>query len=115
MTDRKIFVKAIADLVKEYIDNFDRFDENPQIRVNPELLYVEAINGNAMLEGIGDSEETFEDAAYAHGDESMSATDFQEKQDPDFYPIKDLLKPTGDHSSMPDIEKIEKIADNYFN
>ena len=114
MTDRKTFVKAVTDLVQEYIDNWDRFDSNPQIRVNPELLYVEAIDGSAMLEGIGDSEEAFEDAAYADGDETMSASDFQEKQDPDFYPIKDLLKPVDHNLSVPDIDKIEKIADSYF-
>ena len=114
MTDRKTFVKAITDLVQEDIDNFDRFDSNPQIRVNPELLYVEALDGSAMLEGIGDSEEAFEDAAYAEGDETMSASDYQEKQDPDFYPIKELLKPTGSNTSVPDIDKIEKIADEYF-
>ena len=114
MIDRKTFVKAVTDLVQEYIDNFDRFDNNPQIRVNPELLYVEAIDGKAMLEGIGDSEEAFEDAAYAEGDETMSASDYQEKQDPDFYPIKDLLKPIDSHTSVPDLDKIEKIADEYF-
>lgn len=114
MIDRKTFVKAVADLVQEYIDNWDRFDENPQIRVNPELLYVEAIDGRAMLEGLGDSEEAFEDAAYAQGDETMSATDFQEKQDPDFYPIKELLKADGPGKSVPDMDKIEKIADEYF-
>ena len=114
MTDRKTFVKAISDLVQEDIDNWDRFDSNPQIRVNPELLYVEAIDGSAMLEGIGDSEEAFEDAAYAVGDETMSASDYQEKQDPDFYPIKDLLKPVEHNLSVPDIDKIEKIADEYF-
>lgn len=114
MTDRKTFVKAITDLVQGYIDNWDRFDSNPQIRINPELLYVEAIDGKAMYEGIGDSEEAFEDAAYAHGDESMSVTDFQEKQDPDFYPIKDLLKSLGHNVSVPDADKIEKIADEYF-
>ena len=114
MIDRKTFVKAVTDLVQEYIDNFDRFDENPQIRVNPELLYVEAIDGSAMLEGIGDSEEAFEDAAYAQGDETMSASDYQEKEDPDFYPIKELLKPTGTNTSVPDIDKIEAIADEYF-
>lgn len=114
MIDRATFVKAVTDLVQEYINNWDRFDSNPQIRVNPELLYVEAIDGNAMLEGIGDSEEAFEDAAYAVGDETMSSSDFQEKQDPDFYPIKDLLKPVGHNVSIPDPDKIEAIADEYF-
>lgn len=114
MTDKATFIKAIADLVQEYIDNWDRFDSNPQIRVNPELLYVDAINGEAMLEGIGDSEEAFEDAAYAVGEETMSSSDFQEKQDPDFYPIKDLLKPIDHNLSVPDLDKIEKIAEEYF-
>lgn len=112
--DRNTFIKAIKDLVQEYIDNFDRFDSNPQIRVNPELLYVEAVDGSAMLEGIGDSDEAVEDAAYAEGDETMSASDFQVKENPDFYPIKELLKPNGAHTSIPDMDKIVRIADNYF-
>ena len=110
---REEFVKAISDLVQEYIDNFDRFDSNPQIRVNPELLYVEAIDGSAMLEGIGDSDEAIENAAYAHGDETMSSTDYQAKENPDFYPIKSLLKPVGESKSIPDPEAISKLADNY--
>lgn len=112
--ERSVFVKAVTDLVQEYIDNWDRFDSNPQIRVNPTLLYVEAVDGNAMLEGIGDSDEAIEDAAYAEGDETMSATDYQAKENPDFYPIKDLIKPVGHNISVPDPEKIEKIADEYF-
>lgn len=114
MIDKNTFIKAITDLVQEYLGNWDRFDSNPQIRVNPELLYVDAIDGSAMLEGLGDSEEAFEDAAYAQGDETMSATDYQEKQDPDFYPIKDLIKPVGHNISVPDMEKIEQIAASYF-
>ena len=112
--ERKEFVKAVTDLVQEYIDNWDRFDSNPQIRVNPELLYVEAVDGRAMLEGIGDSDEAIEDAAYAQGDETMSATDFQAKENPDFYPIKDLIMPAGHNVSVPDDNKINKLADNYF-
>lgn len=112
--ERETFVKAVTDLVQEYIDNWDRFDSNPQIRVNPELLYVEAIDGRAMLEGIGDSDEAIEDATYAHGDESMSATDYQAKENPDFYPIKDLIKPAGHNVSVPDPDAINKLADNYF-
>ncbi|MCH5223060.1 MAG: hypothetical protein J1E82_03390 [Muribaculaceae bacterium] len=112
--ERSTFVKAVTDLVQEYIDNWDRFDSNPQIRVNPELLYVEAIDGSAMLEGIGDSDEAIENAAYAHGDETMSSTDFQNKENPDFYPIKELIKPVGHNVSVPDEDKIQKLADNYF-
>lgn len=114
MTTREEFEKAIYDLVQEYIDNFDMFDSNPQIRVNPDLLYVAIINGSDMLEGIGDSDEAIEDAAYAQGDETESASDYQAKQNPDFYHVKELLKPTGTHTSEPDKKKISKIADNYY-
>ena len=112
--ERKTFEKAITELVQEYIDNWDRFDSNPQIMVNPELLFVEAVGGSAMLEDLGDSDEAIEDAAYAHGDETMSATDFQAKQDPDFYPIKELIKPAGHNLSVPDTDKISQIAEKYF-
>lgn len=111
---REDFVKTVATQVQEYIDNFDRFDSNPQLRVNPVLKFTDIIKGNDMLNGIGYSEEAIENAAYAEGDETMSASDYQAKEDPDFFPVKELLKPDGPHSSVPDMEKIEKIADNYF-
>lgn len=114
MITRDEFVKAVTDLVQEYIDNFDRFDVDPQIRVNPELLYVDLFDGKERNEDLGDSDEAIEDAAYAQGDETESASDYQATQDPDFYPVKGLLKPTGPHTSEPDKDGIEKIADNYF-
>ena len=110
---REDFVKTVAEQVNEYIGNFDRFDENPQLRVNPVLLFTDIINGKDMLNGIGYSEEAIENAAYAEGDETMSSTDFQSKEDPDFYPVKGLLKPSGPHTSIPDLDAIEKVADNY--
>lgn len=111
---REDFVKTVTEQVQEYIDNFDRFDSNPQLRVNPVLLFTDIINGSDMLNGIGYSEEAIEDAAYAEGDETESSSDYQAAQDPDFYPVKELLKPSGPTTSVPDIESIEKIADSYF-
>lgn len=111
---REDFVKTVITQVQEYIDNFDRFDSDPQLRVNPVLLFTDIINGSDRLNGIGYSEEAIENDAYAQGDETMSASDYQSSQDPDFYPVKELLKPTGPTTSTPDTAKIEKIADNYF-
>lgn len=111
---REDFIKTVHEQVQEYIDNFDRFDSNPQLRVNPELLFTDIINGSDMLNGIGYSEEAIEDAAYAQGDETESASDYQAKQDPDFYEVKKLLKPTGAHTSEPDDDAIGRIADTYF-
>lgn len=111
---REDFIKTVTTQVEEYIENFDRFDSNPQLRVNPVLLFTDIINGKDMLNGIGYSEEAIEDAAYAQGDETESSSDFQASQDPDFYPVKKLLKPIGPNTSAPDVAAIEKIADNYF-
>lgn len=112
---RKDFIDTVKEQVQEYIDNFDRFDSDPQLRVNPVLKFTDIINGSDRLNGIGYSEEAIEDAAYAQGDETMSSSDYQAEQDPDFYPVKELLKPVSANKSEPDIEKIEKIADTYFN
>lgn len=105
--------KVITDLVEEYIEDFDRFDSNPQIRVNPALKRAMLVNGRDMLEAIADSDEAIEDAAGAQGDETESATDYQASQNPDFYPVKKLLKTLSNGKTVPDAEAIEKIASNY--
>lgn len=111
---REDFVDSVATLVQEFIDNFASFDENPQIRVNPELKYVEIENGYAYLDDIGYSDEVVENAAYAEGDATESADDFQARQDYDYYPVRALMKKTDAHHAVPDIEKIEKLANRYF-
>ncbi|MBD5358255.1 MAG: hypothetical protein HDR88_14900 [Bacteroides sp.] len=105
--------KKIADLVEEYIENFDRFDSNPQIRVNPALDRVTLVNGSDMLEEIEDSDEAVEDAAAADGAETEDASDYQASQNPDFYPVKKLLKTEGSGKTVPDKTAIKKIADQY--
>ena len=111
---REEFVKSVAELVQLYIDNFERFDENPQLRVNPALLDVEIENGSAFLDDIGLSDEVIENAAYAEGDETESADDFQASQNYEYYPIRTFLKKTGEHTAVPDMDKINQMADKYF-
>ena len=112
--DRDEFVKSISELVEEYISDWDRFDSNPQIMVNPALYLVELVDGKDMLQNIADSEEAIEDAAYAQGDETESASDFQASQDPDYYPVKKLMKASGPGVSVPDMDAINAVADRYF-
>ena len=111
---REEFTTSIKNLVSNYIDDFYDFDSNPQLRVNPELLYVEIENGYAFQEDLGYSDEVIEDAAYAEGDETESADDFQAKQNYDYYPVKDLLLHTADNKVIPNDKAIEGIADKYF-
>lgn len=111
---REEFVKSVTDLVQGYINNFYNFDSNPQLRVNPEMLYVEIENGYAYQDDLEYSDEVIENAAHAEGDATESADDFQAKQNFDYYPVRRLLKKTGEHSAVPSAEEIEKIADRYF-
>lgn len=101
---------SIIGLVKEYIENFDMFDSNPQIRINPGTKRAALVNGRDMLAEIEDSNEAIEDAARAEGAETEDASDYQVKQNPDFYPVKSLLKTMPDGRVVPDESGIEKIA-----
>lgn len=108
------FKKILSDNVQLYIDNFDRFDSNPQIRVNPELMRVDIVNGSEFLSGIADSEEAVEDAAAAESAESEDAADYQVRQNPDFYPVKKLLDTLPDGKTVPSAKAIDEIAKVYF-
>ncbi|MDE6007170.1 MAG: hypothetical protein K2G67_06420 [Muribaculaceae bacterium] len=105
--------ESITRLVNEYIDNFDRFDSNPQIRINPATLTATLVNGSDMLTAIADNDEAIEDAAAADGLSTEDAADFQASQNPDFYAVKKLLisSPAGNTSA--DIARIRRIAANY--
>lgn len=111
--DKKEFEAAVTTAVQTYIDNFDRFEPNPQIRVNPVTYFVEPMSGNDFFKEIEDSDEAIENAAYADGMATETADDYQVSQNPDFYPVKNLVK-TVAGNVIPDPEAIGKIVANYF-
>ena len=111
---RKEFIDALKESVQIYIDNFDRFDGNPQIMINPDTFDIKLVNGSEMLDAIADSDEAVEDAAFAEGAETKEASDYQVTRNPDFYAVTKLLKPFSAHTSEPDDVAIRKIAANYF-
>lgn len=110
---REDFIKDITAKVQLYIDNFDRFDSNPQLRINPFNLHSELVNGSDLYAEIEDSDEAVENASAAVGGASEEYTDYQVKQNPDFYPVKKLLQATKD-SDVPSGVAIARIADIYF-
>lgn len=110
--DRSRLESIITDAVELYINNFDRYDNNPQLRVNPLTLDVEVVNGSDLAAEIEDSDEAVENAAIAHGMANQEAMDRQVKENPDFYPVKSLLRPKGD-TSVPDVVKIRTIVRKY--
>lgn len=111
---RKEFINVLREDVQNYIDNFDRFDGNPQLMINPDTLDIKLVNGSAMLDAIADSEEAVEDAAFAEGAETKEASDYQVTRNPDFYAVTKLLKPVSAHNSEPSEAALKKIADVYF-
>lgn len=111
---RAEFINSVKDVVQQYIDTFYEFDKNPMLRVNPDSKLVEVENGYAFQEDIGYDDEVIEEAAYAEGDATMSATDNQAKQNFDFYPVKDFIKVDKDHQGSPDEAAINRLADKYF-
>lgn len=114
MNTRNGFIKAMKDAVQEYIDNFYRFDSDPQLQVNPLTRSVELVSDVEMLSAIANSDEAIENAAHAEGDETEAADDYQASQNPDFYPVKKLLATTSDGVTLPDGKAIADIADTYF-
>lgn len=105
--------ESITRLVNEYIDNFDRFDSNPQIRINPSTLSATLVNGSDMLTALADNDEALEEAAAADGLETEEAADYQTAQNPDFYAVKKLLLSSRAGNTSPNSEAIRKIVSHY--
>ncbi|MCM1370203.1 MAG: hypothetical protein NC204_07525 [Candidatus Amulumruptor caecigallinarius] len=111
--DKQQFIQSVRNTVQDFINNFTLYDSEPRLRVDPVTRYVNIINGSDMAAEIEDADEAVENAAAADGSLDMDATDYQVKQNPDFYPVKSLLRPEG-NTDVPYMEKIEEIADKYF-
>ena len=111
---RDEFRKTLLDNIDFYINNFYRFDSNPQLRVNPDTLGVTLVNGSDILSEIGDNDEAIEAAAASHGMAWQEASDMQVTQNPDFYAVKSLLKSVGDDKTEADGDRVEFIINTYF-
>lgn len=117
---REEFVKAVTDLVQRYIDNFDLFDSDPQLRVNPASLEMSLVNSSEMRTAIEYSDEALEEAAASQGATYEDSTDLQVRQNPDFYPLRTLLTPhpapgfAPTISPGPDAKAIDAVAAVYF-
>lgn len=112
--EKSDFIKAVTALVERYIADEGKEDPNAQIKVNPVLLYVDLVPEKDFLRSLADSEEAIEDAAYAVGDETESASDYQASQNPDFYPARTLVVYADRQPPVPDTAAIEALAANYF-
>lgn len=111
---REQFVNSVTEVVQGYIDNFYEYDENPTLRVNPDLLLVEVENGYGLLDDIDYSNMVIEEAANVGGDRSESDDDNHAKQDYDYYPARKFI--TVDSKGKGTVNKaaVASLADKYF-
>ena len=107
------FLTSVTGQVRKYLSLPNEYGKNAQIRVNPALFLVDLLSEKQYLDAIAFSQEVIENAAYAEGDATEGADDFQAQQDPDFYPVSKLIKNDGGFTE-PDNEAIEALASNYF-
>ena len=107
------FIEGAEGLVWVWINNRDLQGENAQLRVNPELLYVDFLTEKEFLNSLACAQEAIENAAYAHDAAQYEAADYQAAQNPDYYPMRTLVKTNEEGKTVPDRDKIEEVASNY--
>lgn len=102
--DKKEFIENVKRIVSNYADNRDEMQNDPQLRINPLTLHMSVVTAAEMQNEIAYTDEDIDAAAAAEGDATESADDYEARQDPDFYPLRDLLAEGA----------AERIAGNYF-
>lgn len=102
--DKQEFVDNVKRIVGNYVADRNEMSSDPQLRVNPMNLRMSVVTVDEMQNEIAYTDEDIEVNAAAEGDESESADDYEAKQNPDFYPLRELLRDGA----------AEEIAKNYF-
>lgn len=111
---RDEFSALVKKAVELYIGSFERFDSNPQLKINPVTLTVQLINGSEMLTDIDYSDTVIEEAAAADDPDNEDAMDRQSARNPDFYAVKSLMTKDSGGRAVPDPEAIASVVSVYF-
>lgn len=111
---REEFSSLLLKAVRLYMGSFEQYDSNPQIKINPETLAIQLVDGREMFTDIEYADEAIEEAAGAQTPEYEDAMDAQARQNPDFYAVKKLLKKNASGEAEPDTAAITEIVDTYF-
>ena len=111
---RKELIENINTTLRRYLNATEYYGPDPQLSVNPVTLYVDLATDATRTAGLADSEEALEDAAAAQGDASEAATDFQARENPDYYPVSQFLKYTSGAPTVPDTAAVAALALSYI-
>lgn len=114
MKTREEFIAEVKSLLQFYMDNFYRYDSNPQLRIIPSTLSMSLENGSDLYNEIEDSDEAVENAALAQRPADEDADDNQVKRNPDLVPVKSLLKKLSDDREGIDMLAVTRLAGKYY-
>lgn len=89
--DKTEFIDNVKRIVANYAENRDELTDDPQLRINPLTLHMSVVTAAEMQNEIAYTNEAIDAEAAAEGDQTESSDDYEEKQDPDFYPLRTLL------------------------
>lgn len=98
------FIDNVKRIVATYEANRLELSDDPQLRVNPLDLSMSVVTAGEMQNEIAYTDEDIDAEAAAEGDETEASDDYEEAQDPDFYPLRELVAPG----------RPEAIAAKYF-
>lgn len=107
------FKSSLTDMLRAFLDFNDGYENNPQVRVNPEDFTVDLADGRDLMDSIEDSDEVIEDGAAAESPVAEDSADYQASRNPDFYPVKQFIT-LKDGKRVIDMKAVDKLADTYF-
>ncbi|MCM1449948.1 MAG: hypothetical protein NC082_06370 [Clostridiales bacterium] len=105
--------KAINRCVNAYIEDYDVLGPDMQLCVYPETYEAILMSESDMFKEIAYANEALEAAAGAQGLESQESSDYQVKQNPDFYPMSTLVTYSDDGHLLPDRAAIDRLMSMY--
>lgn len=114
MTTRKDFIEGVTTALAHYLDDFELFQPNPQLSVNPATFYVEMVSGPMMAASLDVSDQVTENEAAADGDATEDAADENAMENPDYYPVRQFLIVKEGSPVKVSTEAITALADKYF-
>lgn len=102
--EKQEFIDNVKRIVNNYIEDRMEMSDDPQLRINPMNMRVSVVTADEMQNEIAYTDEDIDAEAAAGGDETESSDDYEEKQDPDFIPLRQLTQAGA----------VESLAENYF-
>lgn len=86
------FIDDLRRIVANYKENRGEMTDDPQLRINPLTMHMSVVTAAEMQNEIAYTDEDIDAEAAAEGDETESSEDYEEKQDPDFVPLRELTR-----------------------